>query len=40
MTIETKAAILRGIKDSRVGRVKPWSVVKKELGISSEEYVN
>ena len=28
-----KSAIMRGIADSKAGRVKPWSEVKKEFGL-------
>ena len=28
-----KTAIMRGLADSREGRVKPWSEVKRELGL-------
>jgi hypothetical protein len=28
-----KSAIMRGVEDSKAGRVKPWSEVKKEFGL-------
>ncbi len=32
-SLKFRAAILRGIRDSQMGRVRPWSEVKKEFGL-------
>lgn len=28
--------VKRGVKDSRLGKVRPWSEVKKELGLTAD----